>query len=643
MSNIRFVSNVEGWEEVCLAPAKILAQRTMNLCKESDAYLRHNAIKIDNYTIIVRAQQESAVVIITKDKVKFLTHPRTGSLRLQPYFDNQGNQYYLTGIDGGGWREDLSELANRYTYPLQDDDKGTWGITPEEVLIEWAENENYGNCYWWDGQVDGQVLSWKGPPNGLSISGMYNIPGVSQQEVGGTTPLYTTFGVYIYQDGEYLCHGPQWFEDDEMKTLVAGAMYINSVLCCLTITNKTPGFYLQLWKTEDSGANWLLQKEAVVGTRLRLSAQISKDGKSFVYDGVLYKIADDLSGFEKVEEIDTSVSGTMEVIGPGGYGSKYNYSGTKAIWSGMGVDGKLYHSLLDVSAKFGYSTSGGGGYQKSDQPVYRGNPATAIVVSQEGVYANGELYFKAEANGSYCSISWSGVDRVENGYGIKKLTQCNSNFSITATAQPQGVVGTLVRDVVVGDIAVSGPQGSVGSGSGGNPDSPVSAGQYTATNAVGRITWSNDKGTISSGGYAVFSGCGTATITASDDCGRTASLPVIIGSGSWVWQSRTQDSSSCSGHSGNLGEYASIYTSNASYRVGSVVYVIGILSPNTIGLGDCPHNGWFPSDFAIGCWDASRAYGSTTALNELVSLGYITRPGGGSQYHLWTDFYRWTC
>lgn len=490
-------------------------------------YKDQMAIKAKGGFYLLEALQGAGIVRVKILEFigNFLTHIRSGGLKLQPYFDNQTNQYYLTGIDGGGYRENLSELANRYTYPLQDDDRGTWVVNTTGPAVEWTSGENYGNCYWWDGEKDGQVLSWKGPPNGLSISGAYNIPGLSQIEnTVGTTLYYTTFGVYIYRDGDYLAHGPQWFVDNEMATLVAGAMYIGSVLCCLTVTNKQPdGFWLQLWTTADDGKNWKLIKEVPVSSRLRMSAQISKDGMTFHYDGTVYKIIPDKSDFTSSFTAPATSKGRRTVVGQGGQEEgSYHYSGTTNIWPGLSPTDSLEYSSLTVDAKFDFTKTSSGGYQKSDQPVYRGNPATAVTVRQYGVFSNNEIWFIAEANGSYCTMDWSGVDRVENGFGIKKTQLCNSDYSITATANPQGVSGTFTQTYIPTLLSVSGPYDmAVGS-------------VYGVSNAIGEIRWEITQGKIVSGVITELGNCGEATITVRDQCKRSAHFTGKLPNGHWI-------------------------------------------------------------------------------------------------------------
>lgn len=571
----------------------------------------------------------------------FLTHPRTGKLRLQPYFDNEMNEYYLTGIDGGGWRKDLSELANIYTYPLQDGDKGTWVATVFGTEIEWTDDENYGNCYWIG--EDGATLSWKGPPNGFPIGGIYQIPGLTQSLGDGLSN--TCFGVHIYEDGAYLCHGPQWFADNELKTLVVGAMYIDGRLFCQAVTNKTPGIFLQLWTTQDTGTTWTLVQE-VTSTWPRTTAQISKDGKKFVYDSVLYTIADDLKSFASTTTIPAVAAGTRVVVGRGGYGSPYTYAGQLNLWPGMDVSEGLKNSVLSVDAKFKYETAGSGGYQKSEQPVYRGNPATQVAVSQYGTFANSEIWFSATANGTYCTLDWSGVDRVENGFGVKRTTQCNSDFTVTATANPQGVSGLYVRTAQVLDMVVSGDQGQVNPVQTGNmPYRPVTASQYYVSNAIGDVTWYTTKGTITSNGYATFSGTDYALVYAVDSCGRESNrLEVAIGRGTWVLTQNEggyTPSESCGGY---YGGYYNYLASDAGTTKVVVQLCWGCV------YGSCSPSGGIAVDlqYTFNINDYAGYYATCSSVPSCFgpsAAGFWNGYGGSCPYVKWTcahkETYSW--
>jgi len=67
------------------------------------------------------------------------------------------------------------------------------------------------------------------------------------------------------------------------------------------------------------------------------------------------------------------------------------------------------------------------------------------------------------------------------------------------------------------------------------PDAPFDGDQYSAAGGTAPYTWSITKGSIDANGVVIVSGqCGTATITATDDCGQTGTKDVMMASGKYV-------------------------------------------------------------------------------------------------------------
>lgn len=504
----------------------------------------------DGRLIVICTYTLDHATLLTLSQGDFAMHPRSGTVAKLPYYDNEMNLYTLTGINGGGYAMgdgEFSELATCWIYPLKDWDRGTFLITidNEEMEVEWAgkDAENYGNI-WWVGQGDNPpVLSWRGPPSvQFSISGDYTIPGLSQVErTSNGKEYYTVFGCSIYRDGAVLCHGPQWFSDDEVATLVVGACYSVDTageewLVAVTITRKGAGsFVMQVWRSSDAGVKWGLLSEFAATGRARVPAFIDPAGKAFVYDGTLYQIDSTVSSVSSTMEVmPETPAGTQTIDGTGGYESNYEYHGKGYCWPAMSVDGKLEYSSFSANARFISDGNGATAPRITTVPVYRGNPATEVTITayREGdmvapctVTGDGtRILFAAEANGSFCKAVWSGVNCSRGLQAVKLVPECNADISVTVTLQPQGISHTYTQEQQTADIAVSGPANAT-----------VGA-QYVAENAVGPVAWSISKGMISSSGVItdLTNVCGTITITATDVCGRTASKAVGAPVGTWV-------------------------------------------------------------------------------------------------------------
>lgn len=492
--------------------------------------------------------------LIVLSRGDFATHPRSGSVAKIPYYDNQMNLYTLTGIDGGGWRQDgetYEELATRWGFPLVNDDNGTFLVTADEQLeVAWAGKaaENYGNI-WWQGQGDNPpVLSWRGPPSvQFSLPGDLRIPGLSQVEttVSGRE-YYTTFGCYLYQGGAYLCHGPQWFADDELATLVVGACYATTAagkqwLVAICITRMAAGsFSLQVWRSCDVGKNWQILNEFPATGRARVPAFIAADGRAFVYDGVRYTIDTDVSvvtagTLATQGAIPAAISGSRTVSGPGGYGSDYHYLGKRYCWPAMDADGRLVYATAVEDAVFTTTGDSSGTPATITAPVYRGSPATQVTISVIGTGTGGpctvggsgvNVILGAAVNGSYCQAVWSGVDCYKGLEAVKRVPDCNGAYSVSVTIQPQGLTATYTQSGALPDIVVSGPADM------------VLGSQYAAANTIGDVEWSVSKGQIDpdTGVITSMEGaeCGTATITVTDRCGRSGSLFVRCPEGQWI-------------------------------------------------------------------------------------------------------------
>ena len=453
--------------------------------------------------------------LIVIQRGDFLMYPRSGSLRAY----SVGDDITTTGVNGGGYVKagtQFAQLSARHPYPLVDDDHGTFLITidGEELEVEWAApgEENYGNLWWSGTGDDPPVLSWKGPPSvqfGLPTTS--DISGLTQPDHSGVS---TPFGCYIYQGGARI-HGPQPLHDSELATLVVGACYARDDsgrdwLVAVCVTARGSKYFLQVWRSKGSGEDWELVAD-FPSVRASSPAFISSDGRSFVYAGTCYEIAAGVSSVRSGASIPTVQDGTRTVTGTGGYGSSYEFAeGAGHCWPSISSNGELVFSTYTESASFTGTGNGDTQNQVVQVPVYRGNPATdvSIIVG----YDNG-FVFDAVFSGSYCSAIWSGVDRYKDTRAWKSMTDgCNSNFTVSVTLLPQGVSDTYTHTAEQEDMTVSGPA------------SATVGAQYSANHGIAPITWSISSGAISDSGQITELGC-NPTVTATDFCGRTASLP----------------------------------------------------------------------------------------------------------------------
>ena len=500
--------------------------------------------------------------LITLSQGDFTMHPRSGLMRSYPVTDD----ITIPGINGGGWAqsgEGFSELAARSPYPLVDNDHGTFviSIDGEDLEVEWADSasENYGNL-WWSGTGDEpSVLSWRGPPSiQFPIGAEYTIPGLTMEVPSGNS----VFGCFIYSDGARLCHGPSWYPDEPERTLIVGACYATDEakkrwLVAVTVTHKGSAHVLQVWRSEATGKIWQLLNE-FPSLRAAVTAFISQDGRRFVYGGQLYQIDAAVSSVVAGAKIPTSTTGTRTIHGAGGYGSTYHYEGVRHIWPALSkeTDGLAYTTIKE-EAVFDGTGSGDMTPATVAIPVYRGNPATSVALFVN--YENGRYVFTAEAVGNFCSAAWTGVDSSNGLTAWKAPADCNNDISVSVTLNPQGVTALYEHSKQYGAITIFGDN-SAGVGS-----------QYTASNTISPIAWTISSGSIDSAtGVVTEVGCGTATITVTDKCGRTGSLDVRFPSGMWV-----SDNNKCCINFGQIPEELQQYVYCNEYQCYGASRIVG--------------------------------------------------------------------
>ncbi len=525
----------------------------------------------------------------------FAMHPRSGPLRAYSVTDDTT----IPGVNGGGYTrsgEMVAELAARLPYPLVDDDHGTFivSIDGEDLEVAWADqgDENYGNLWWQGLGDDPPVLSWRGPPSvqfGLPTTA--SISGLTRRDPAGA---HTPFDCHIYVDGSRI-HGPQPLPDSELATLVAGACYATDEanrqwLVAVCVTNRDSRYFLQVWRSVDKGVTWEMLAE-FLSVRASSPAFISRNGRVFVYAGDRYEIDATVSSVHRGASMPTAQSGARTITGAGGYGSIYEFSGGVGYcWPGLGTDDKLVYSTYTESASFTGTGNGDVQNEVVKVPVYRGNPATEVIIRPG--YFNG-FVFDAEPNGAYCSIQWSGVDKYKGTKAWKSAPKgCNTSFSVSATVLPQGVTGTYIHTPEQEDMTVSGPA------------NPYVGAQYTTSHAISPVTWSISSGAIDQTGKIMALACADPTIAATDFCGRSASLTTdLLTSPMSVSGTDTPVVGSGYSVSGAVGEVSwSISPGSINSETG-IVTAVGCGSGTVTATDSCGRSASKVVRFAEGYWE----------------------------------------
>jgi hypothetical protein len=482
------------------------------------------AIQDGMFTVICKHTPEKAILIVVGGG-NFLCHPRSGTLKQIPYFDNQMNEYSLTGINGGGWNEAGGEISNRTVYPLQDDDNGTYVINADDLTAEWTSSENYGNI-WWIGE-DGTTLSWHGNPNRhFPIDTIYNIPGLTEVEnVIGEPPnskqFFTCFKNNVYQDGEILA--TVLYE----KHLVAGACYQDSTLL-VAVVDGTVGYKLKLLKQQTDGDGWDQVGSTFPTARLKTPAFFSSDGKTMTFDGAEYNISPTVFTLKTASAY--KYSGTQTE------GTDRRTFGKQGTITGLWLENGISETLAYKSDISTTTTGTGASTATKTVPLVSAGSATYVTITGPETGRDGCLYFGFETDGPYCEAVWSGsVDK----YGkycpplAQVCTPGSPGYSATITLSPKSLSDTYTvasNYISPSPVVVRGPDNAA-------------VGQYSASGGIGTFTWSISCGTINAdtGYVSSTSGCAgcptsaTVRITATDPCGNSSYIDSPIpGTGSWV-------------------------------------------------------------------------------------------------------------
>lgn len=529
------------YRAVALSQLRIL-KREMELANLSES---SRVVRLENGVIIackksfkqetidIFVPENSVVLEENKKVVGFIMHPKSGNVRKRLIQDGDEDYFLLTSVASEGFKKDgtwvkLGDYASVYSF--SDIDKTAFTVTPKNLAIEYSQIDNkYGNLYWTDGI---HTVSWRGNPSvQFPIPGKLAIPDISTFVNG----RYTVFSNKIYAKGRVIA-------EFEAACLVAAAFLkkCDDKMYLFAVINKLVNgiYWMQLVKTANVAEGWEVVYEENTGSVLTLTAAVSKDCKKLMYNDVVYTINDNCTQVLKdAYQLSDTINGFCNVVGTGGYSSSYEYVDKGVCWPCLDADGNFAFSAFDVNAKFGYSGSSSNIAEPPVRkvPAYRGSPAESVSVyfdpnaplpcdiNADGKYA---AVFVATVNGSYCSVTWNGVDCFNGLSAVKLLDSCDTSVTVSCTANPQGVIGTYERATTLPALVVGGPD-SMGLGT-----------QFTVANAVDEVYWSVSAGAIDhiTGIITSMEGasCGTATVSVVDKCGRTASKVVRLPSGVWI-------------------------------------------------------------------------------------------------------------
>lgn len=493
---------------------------------------------ISNGDVVVICKYTPVKAILIVDSVNFYCHPKSAdNLTSVKYYDTDFNEYSLITIDQGGWLKQTDgtwyPIDARLAYSLVDEDAGTFGLRSNETepsaKYSGTKTQNYGNLYWYNSELNFGVLSWKGPPSiQFPLDPTYSIPGLTQNDGNSNT----VYGANIYKSGSVLCQSPAGI--DSTANLIVGACYVAGKLVAIIHARLASGYQLQVHTSADSGKSWAQIFAKSITGAATTPAFIAPGGKAFVYRNTQYLISDAVDGVGETGSISDAATGTRTISGgQGGYNSNYQYSGTRPCFVSMDSAGNMVQSAITVDAKFEESGDSSNPSKMVNVPLYTGHPATevTIVFDRDVVQATCEpnagynAGFLASVNGAYCSATWSGVTCFKGLQAVKKLDTCNQGgYTVTCTVQPQGVSGSLTMPTInPSTLYIAGPI-----------DAGVGAHYSVVGTMRGSVTWSISAGSINQAGNIESVDCGSATVTATDQCGNSASKSVRFPTGKWV-------------------------------------------------------------------------------------------------------------
>lgn len=177
------------------------------------------------------------------------------------------------------------------------------------------------------------------------------------------------------------------------------------------------------------------------------------------------------------------------------------------------------------------------------------------------------------------------------------------------------------------------------------PTAAAVGAQYSTTHAISPVTWSISSGTISSDGKVLEIGCGNYTVTATDFCGRTASIAATLSSTFTISGTETPVVGSGYSASGAVGAVSWSMSPGTINSETGVITVLGCGTGTITAIDSCGRSASMEVRFPNGYWQQqSYEYfsGGSWAGATLISGGtkYVEQFTGKTN-PIYTDCWVW--
>lgn len=447
----------------------------------------------------------------------------------------------------------------------------------------------YGNLYWDNGAVYNisdkswdkpyVILSWRGTPTRhFRLPSNIDIPGFSLFETASPgmfedTPQYTSFGTKLYQGGDVISEAPSysWPYNNsgvQGRCLILGAMQDADGV--KYIVTQSDHYYTPkvVWQNTDDSIH---TGDSATGSEVQVEHALTKPG--FWLTLWRSKRSEDKSklyidGWELVSEVNYgrnglpwfgNLSGTLFTCGNGDTLTSSGVLSIKSPTYGHWSESAVLTSVATVGNP-PYWSVGTKFYDSSNmtfESLYSGKvyhefngdadeyaPTSFSFHAESSVQATDSLYKvfdgvkRVRANlalnplRNYMPDSWD-IGRQFIGGGGDTYTWSDgvdANGYITKA----GLCSVTVTDCFNRTATQANPLLSLTPYVYGLPYAHVNN-TFSMVNGIAPMSYSFSHGTIdSSGKITSLSGCGIATITITDACGRTATKAVTLPTGTWV-------------------------------------------------------------------------------------------------------------
>jgi hypothetical protein len=496
---------INGGDEYLPYADKILGNLTRRRLVTDKSTLAWGPTQVDNAIIYVVSSDAGDLIRIEGLQVGFICHPRDT-------------------IRQGGTTPAGANIPGIHTYPLVDDDHGSRVLSVEAAAWEVTTDvENYGNLDW--AGPNNNVLTFRGPfsrvfplDSLLSLSGYTEFDYMEMVD-GLEISHYTPFRGLIYQSGELL-------KEFAGGKVCGCAVHKGALIAIVSfdyagITNpdgETGGFYDEVWRGD-------VRIGYRRGERPSLPWYFNSLGDQAVNGGTMLVVT---------EEEDSSYSARFDIIGSG-YGNLFttisgsdwniSKSGEWPIGRDFNGNQPVYATLKIVASESSSHSIDALQQQYEDLPVkWSGEPELI------GVYPYvGAVY---QARNMCPGVTFSGDCLTFDGARVVAMNGCCPPVTVSAEDN-YGHSVQVAYNKTLAQLQIIGAA-----------DATVNGQYYCASITdsdppVGGVSWSFDKGTIdTTGKITSINGCSPGerggTITATDECGRTATKQVRLPDGVWI-------------------------------------------------------------------------------------------------------------